>query len=91
MAAGGVGVLYALGLGVTTTPLGVLNVPSAAWTLGCGGAPGRILFAGLTPGWVGLYQINFALPATLAAATPGPVTCKLTLTGGEETFDVYVR
>jgi uncharacterized protein (TIGR03437 family) len=31
------------------------------------GAPSPLLFAGLTPGLVGLYQMNFQVPAGLSA------------------------
>ena len=40
-----------------------------------GGAPGAMVYAGLAPGQVGLYQFNVTLPATLpAGATPLAVT-----------------
>lgn len=40
-----------------------------------GDAPGTVIYAGLTPGLVGVYQFNVTLPATLAAgATPLAVT-----------------
>jgi hypothetical protein len=67
-------VLYLSGLGVTdvAVPTGAPSpssplanvVDQPALTLN--GAPTPILFAGLTPGLVGLYQINVTLPAGLA-------------------------
>jgi uncharacterized protein (TIGR03437 family) len=68
-------VIYLTGLGATTvnvpsgspspsSPLAyVTNTP--ALTLNGNSIP--LLFAGLTPGLVGLYQINFQVPAMLAA------------------------
>jgi uncharacterized protein (TIGR03437 family) len=63
-------VFYLAGLGLTDNPVATgagapldklarpLNTP----TLTLNGAPVDIFFAGLTPGLVGLYQINFQLP-----------------------------
>ena len=31
-----------------------------------GGVDARILFSGLAPGWVGLYQVNIEMPQNLA-------------------------
>lgn len=45
---------------------GALNqLPAGAVTVVLGGKPAPILFAGLAPGWVGLYQINFGVPADM--------------------------
>jgi uncharacterized protein (TIGR03437 family) len=67
--------IYALGLGLTdqnvadgaaspTSPLA--NVPVSYFTIGGGFdypvQDGAILFAGLAPGFVGLYQINMTIP-----------------------------
>ena len=41
----------------------VVNAP----TVTVGQIPATVQFAGLTPGYVGLYQINFQVPAGLAA------------------------
>lgn len=70
-------ILYANGLGTTEPSPASGEVP---WYPGLithldelevsvGGAvlpPDRILYAGLTPGWPGLYQINLRLPETVA-------------------------
>ncbi len=68
-------VLYLAGMGLTnpavTTGSGspglavtdTLAQPQAAPTLTLDGAPVTINFAGLTPGLVGLYQVNFQVPA----------------------------
>jgi uncharacterized protein (TIGR03437 family) len=65
-------VLYLAGMGATDNPVGTgfgspgtpLAHPTLAPSLTIGGAPVPVLFAGLTPGLVGLYQINFQIPAT---------------------------
>jgi uncharacterized protein (TIGR03437 family) len=64
-------VLYLAGMGATDNPVGdgagspgtPLAHPTLAPSLTIGGAPVPVLFAGLTPGLVGLYQINFQIPA----------------------------
>ncbi len=70
-------VIYLTGLGATTvdvpsgspspsSPLAyVVNTPS----LSLNGNSVDVQFAGLTPGLVGLYQINFQIPATLATGS----------------------
>jgi uncharacterized protein (TIGR03437 family) len=68
-------VAYLAGLGQTTVPVASgtasptspLAVPSATPVLTINGAQFPILFAGLTPGLVGLYQLNFQVPAGLPA------------------------
>ena len=65
-------VLYLAGMGATDNPVGTgfgspgtpLAHPTSAPSLTIGGAPVPVLFAGLTPGLVGLYQINFQIPLT---------------------------
>ena len=69
-------VVYATGLGAThPNPLpGEIPIYPGlmarldALRVTVGGAPlpaGRVLYAGLTPGWAGLYQINMRLPETM--------------------------
>jgi uncharacterized protein (TIGR03437 family) len=68
-------VAYLAGLGDTTVPVASgtaspsspLAQPSAAPVLTIDGGQYPILFAGLTPGLVGLYQMNFQVPADLPA------------------------
>ena len=70
-------VLYASGLGPTnpTVPAGVAppaNPPATTAItpqVSVGGKPALLLFSGLAPGFVGVYQINFLLPAGLPAGT----------------------
>jgi hypothetical protein len=68
-------VAYLAGLGGTTVPVtsgaasptSPLAQPSNTPVLTIDGAQSPFLFAGLTPGLVGLYQINFQVPASLPA------------------------
>ncbi len=69
--AGSIVVVYCTGLGVTQPPVasGVASpgsppgVTTAAVTATVGGVPAVVHFAGLTPGFVGLYQVNLQIPA----------------------------
>jgi uncharacterized protein (TIGR03437 family) len=75
-------VMYALGLGAVTPSLTIANgTPSAPYeyavapvTVTIGGIPATVLFAGLTPGYVGLYQVNVMMPSGVAAGSQVPVT-----------------
>jgi hypothetical protein len=70
-------VAYLAGLGDTTVPVASgapsppspLAMPSNTVVLTINGALSPIYFAGLTPGMVGLYQINFQVPAGLPAGS----------------------
>jgi uncharacterized protein (TIGR03437 family) len=73
--AGEVLVVFATGVGGLTNPppTGEAAVPDPLAvstvnpTVTVGDAPATVLFTGLTPGFVGLLQINIQLPATLPA------------------------
>jgi hypothetical protein len=68
-------VAYLAGMGDTNatpssgaaSPASPLALPTLAPTLTLNGAPFPIAFAGLTPGLVGLYQMNFQVPTGLTA------------------------
>jgi uncharacterized protein (TIGR03437 family) len=68
-------VAYLAGLGGTTVPVASgtaspsspLALPSNTLALTINGAQSPIYFAGLTPGLVGLYQMNFQVPTGLPA------------------------
>lgn len=38
-----------------------------------GGQKAQVLFSGLTPGFIGLYQINLTIPPQASAATTVPI------------------
>jgi uncharacterized protein (TIGR03437 family) len=76
-------VIYCAGLGnVTPTvpagsgaPLsGPLSTTAGAVSLTIGGQAAQVLFAGLTPGFPGLYQVNAMVPSGVAAGNQVPVT-----------------
>ncbi len=80
-------VAYLAGLGDTTVPVATgaqsPPYPMLAWagvpaTLTLNGASVPVLFDGMTPGLVGLYQLNFQIPAD---QPDGPVTLVLTQNG----------
>ncbi len=67
-------VIYCTGLGPTTAS-GDLNVTSVVPSVYLGSTPVAPVFSGLTPGFVGLYQVNVQLPAgTPRGAIPVTVT-----------------
>ncbi len=77
-------ILYLTGLGEVTPAAqtgapggdnatwGPLNYCSYSVTVTVEGKPGTVVFAGLAPGFVGLYQVNWQVPAGLAEG-PHPV------------------
>ena len=74
-------IAYLSGLGVTdgdvssgsASPYGTLARPLVLPTLTVGGKDAKITFVGLTPGLVGLYQMNFEVPAGLSSYNPAMV------------------
>lgn len=75
-APGDIVILYATGLGYTAPPVVYSQIPqgaalvvqSASFTIQFNGVavdPGAILYAGVAPGYAGLYQINLILPANV--------------------------
>jgi uncharacterized protein (TIGR03437 family) len=72
-------VLYATGLGTVTpnalTGQGAVGAPTTtnAVTVTIGGRAVTPDYAGLTPGFVGLYQVNFHIPSDLAVTGDIPV------------------
>jgi uncharacterized protein (TIGR03437 family) len=83
-AAGDVVVIYATGLGATVpaaqtgrpAPTSPLAQVTPLPTVTIGGIAGGVQFAGLTPGLVGLYQLNVQVPSgvTAGAAVPLVIT-----------------
>ena len=79
--AGDVVVVYCTGLGATNpvvrsgeaapaSPLAKVVTPV---TVTVGGQPGAVQFAGLTPGFVGLYQVNVQIPSGVAPGASVPL------------------
>jgi uncharacterized protein (TIGR03437 family) len=66
-------VAYLAGMGLTDTPVGTgAQAPSSplaavniSASVAVDGERAPVLFAGLTPGFIGLYQINFQVPADI--------------------------
>ena len=75
IAAGGYAVIYATGLGRLKMPLETGEIPLAANealvkpAVTLNGALVTVLYAGVTPGFLGLYQVNIQVPAALRAGT----------------------
>ena len=81
--------IYCTGLGPVTNqpasgapalsdPLSTTQYPV---TVTIGGAPAFVLFAGLTPGAVGLYQVNARVPSGASKGAAVPVEILITLVG----------
>jgi uncharacterized protein (TIGR03437 family) len=77
--------IYATGAGRTSplvpdgqpSPASPLAVPDGTTTVTVGGVPAQVLFSGLTPGFVGLWQISFVLPASLPTNLATPLRVEL--------------
>jgi uncharacterized protein (TIGR03437 family) len=75
-------VVYATGLGATNPSVATgtvspggqgLAVAVVQPTATVGGLPAVVHFAGLTPGFVGLYQVNVQIPAGVTVGSDVPV------------------
>jgi uncharacterized protein (TIGR03437 family) len=79
--AGDVLTIYATGLGRTTpevpsgtpAPEDELSSTSIPATVKLGGVPADVMFAGLTPGQIGIYQINVQVGGNIAAGDSVPL------------------
>lgn len=75
--AGGVVILFATGIGATNPPVGdgqaapssPVAVDAGAPTVTIGGVNAPVLFSGLTPGLVGVWQLNVQIPDALPTNT----------------------
>jgi uncharacterized protein (TIGR03437 family) len=78
---GDVIVIYCTGLGPVTPPVtageavpaDVLHQAATPVTLTIGGQPAAVAFAGVTPGFTGLYQINATVPVGVKPGNAVPV------------------
>ena len=89
--------IYANGLGPLGSPQAsgepasihaTCRAPRAAPTVTIGGSPGGIIFSGLTPGSVALYQVNVSIPTD---APTGTQTLKLSIGGQDTTASLVVQ
>jgi uncharacterized protein (TIGR03437 family) len=97
---GDVLVFYAVGLGRTTPPATtgepapldqLYTVDASAWRINFNGFSSPVVFAGMVPGFVGLYQLNVVVPADLpllGVFGPGPQSGKLVI--GEKHYDITI-
>ena len=65
----GLGALDSQALSGSPAPSDSLDLTTATPTVVIGGAPAPVLFSGLAPGWVGLYQINAQVPTAVTGGT----------------------
>jgi uncharacterized protein (TIGR03437 family) len=86
--AGDILIFYGLGFGQTSpaategmAAVGLTNVPNAAMTFGQGSQIKSVTatpsYCGLTPGSVGLYQVNVTVPAGIQASDFVPVSLSI--------------
>jgi uncharacterized protein (TIGR03437 family) len=91
--AGDTVVAYGVGWGATssTDAIGTLASGSAMlsnqYSLTVGGVAANVAYAGLTPGSAGLYQVNFTMPAGVAAGNQPLV---LTVDGVKTSAQAYI-
>jgi len=64
----------ATGAVASATPLPQTTTPASATI---GGLPANVIYAGLTPGGVGLYQVNAQVPAGTASGSAVPVVISI--------------
>ena len=98
-AAGSVVQIFATGLGATDPPLATgqtgassppLNVTVMVPVVMIGGAPAEVLFSGMAPGFVGLYQVNARVPAATPAGDEVPLEIEIG-EGSSNTVTLAVR
>jgi uncharacterized protein (TIGR03437 family) len=87
--------IFATGLGPTTPPVAVgarapsspPSVMTSTPQILVGGSPAEVTFAGLAPGFVGLYQINAVVPQ---GVTPGSAVNLQIVVGGQTSRQVTI-
>lgn len=70
--------IYSTGLGAVDVASTGHRITRVAPQVTIGGAPAEVLFSGLAPGFIGLYQVNARIPAGLA---PGVYALSVTADG----------
>jgi uncharacterized protein (TIGR03437 family) len=85
-ARGSVVTFFATGLGAVTPPVADgaaalpaphLSIATVQPAVNIGGVDGTVQFAGLAPGFAGLYQINVYIPTTISPDASTPVTLRV--------------
>jgi adhesin/invasin len=67
-------------------PLNVLSFTTNTVTATIGGAPATVVFAGLAPGFAGLYQVNMLVPQL----SPGRYPLQVSI-GGTGSNTAYIN
>ncbi len=88
--------VFANGLGTTTpavpagqqTPSSPLSPASFPITASIGGQPAQVLFAGLAPGFVGLFQLNILVSQNASTGNQVPLT--ITINGVPSQDDAHI-
>ncbi len=91
-----IAIIYATGLGPvapislagTSASMTILSRAAVEPTIDIGGVKGIVEFAGLTPGFIGLYQINVRLPGFVPTGLEVPL--KITQGGNETVVSVRI-
>ena len=94
-AAGEVLVAYATGLGPVTVnvptgqaaPASPLAITMELPTITIGGVPAEVVFSGMAPGFVGLYQVNVQVPTSVAGGSRIVLVLKI---GGQEAPPAFI-
>ncbi len=71
----------------SASPADPLAAASNPVSVAVGGQPAAVLFAALTPGFVGLYQVNAVVPASVA---PGDAVPLVVTAAGQSSAPVTV-
>lgn len=87
--------LYGIGFGPVTPniPAGQIVSQTSAlpsFQVSFAGVPATVTYAGLTPGYLGLYQFNVVVPNVVASDTV-PLTFSLNGAGGSQTMFIAVQ
>ena len=94
-APGDVIILYGIGFGAAGIPAGQLvqsasALPSGSVQFTIGGTVATVLYAGLAPGFTGLYQFNVTVP-NVASGNSVPLSFTVNGTKGAQTLSIAVQ